>query len=114
MGGYANEAVRVVRDVRRARRVRRLGLVASWLALLMAMPALAGEPATKASDADGDRPVSTRPTALQVPNLSERAHGNSSIDAPLTRAAARLRIEQMSPTEWLSQYGAVTITPHLE
>jgi hypothetical protein len=28
---------------------------------------------------------------------------------PLTRAASRARIDQMSPVDWLSRYGAVAV-----
>jgi len=41
----------------------------------------------------------------------ELARETGAVDAtlPLTRAAARQRIETMSPTDWLASYGDVTV-----
>jgi hypothetical protein len=113
MGGYANESLRAPR---RVLRVGLTGIAVSWLACLLAMPALADAPVTRPADTDRDRPVSTRPTALERAERAGRdgVRRNASEDHPLTRAAALRRIERMSPTEWLSQYGAVTVTPHVE
>jgi hypothetical protein len=114
MGGYANETI----DVRRTgSRVRGVALVSLWLAWLIATPAFAGPPpATQSDTVDRERPVSTRPAVSEGADGAERNRlergGIHPVDVPpRTRAAARRQIEQMSPTQWLSQYGAVTIGP---
>jgi hypothetical protein len=58
-----------------------------------------------------ESPVSTSPDALAGPTASrgESIAGYDPDHLPLTRAAARRRIEDMSPVTWLSSFGAVTV-----
>lgn len=58
-----------------------------------------------------DHPVSTSPTGLTQAGSGDRPleTAPSADDPPLTRAATQLRIDEMSPTRWLSRYGNVSI-----
>jgi len=58
-----------------------------------------------------DQSVSTRPTKLATRSSEDAklSDTHSPNDPPLTRAATQLRIDEMSPTAWLSQYGHVSI-----
>jgi hypothetical protein len=58
-----------------------------------------------------DESVSTRPTDVhQTAAVHKASDPDSTPHVPaLTRAAARQRIDEMSPAEWLSQFGHVAI-----
>jgi hypothetical protein len=113
MGGYANETSGAARRHRRSRRLAGLVLV---LGTVLTIPALADPPAGSPGNAGRDRPVSTRPIGRDRPDAGDlaRRHVAALDRPPLTRAAAQRRVEQMSPTAWLSRYGDVTIgvRPH--
>ncbi|MAG29562.1 MAG: hypothetical protein CL908_01555 [Deltaproteobacteria bacterium] len=56
-----------------------------------------------------ERSVSTSPMALERAQVV-RSAGQIPADAPvLTRAAARQRVEDMTPLEWLSRFGPISI-----
>jgi hypothetical protein len=58
-----------------------------------------------------DHPVSTSPTDLAKAGSADTKPetASSTDDPPLTRAATQRRIDEMSPTRWLSRYGSVSI-----
>ena len=58
-----------------------------------------------------DRSVSTSPADLakQGPADTRPPAALATNDPPLTRAAAQLRIDEMSPTRWPSHFGSVSI-----
>lgn len=68
-------------------------------------------PADKAASGNGS-PVSMSPNLQgQRPNTSTTLtplEGDQTL-RPLTRAAAQLKVETMSPTDWLSSFGNVTV-----
>lgn len=115
-----------------------IGRVASPLAPTR-LPAVAAPPATAAPRASDPMaappPPSTPPSqtspgtpvapadeaqvsmsALGAPPTARSGNGRRAHDVPddfpLTRAAARQRIESMSPAGWLAHYGAVSIDRH--
>lgn len=47
--------------------------------------------------------------STRSPARSKRGAGTGEDGLPLTRAAARQRVEAMSPTAWLAHYGAISI-----
>lgn len=63
----------------------------------------AGSEARVSTSPEG--PSNARPPGGRVP----RAMRVLDDDPPLTRAAARLRVETMSPARWLEHYGPVTV-----
>ena len=76
------------------------------IALLYAASSIA-----ETGEGDTGRSVETSPT-----DLAERASVDAELpaiisadDQPLTRAASKLRIDEMSPTRWLSRFGRVSI-----
>lgn len=90
-------------------RTRGFARVLAGLALIAMLGAAAGF-----AESDGllsDQPVSTRPTKLATRSSEDvkPSDAHSPNDPPLTRAATQLRIDKMSPTAWLSQYGHVSI-----
>lgn len=58
-----------------------------------------------------DHPVSTSPSDLTKAGSVDKTleSAPSTNDPPLTRAATQRRIDEMSPTRWLSRYGSVSI-----
>lgn len=109
-------------------RAGRTALVASLVALTMAgsltfaasasadpaePAALALRPNNAAPPAgnETESPVSTSPGALARPSAtsSESLATDDPDDLPLTRAAARQRVEAMSPVSWLSSFGSVSV-----
>ena len=125
-------------DSFRERLGRRLVSVAALAALALATPAPANESVVESrptAPAALDRARAVLPDGRKVaaPDVSDPSPSQSPIVSmarpngaippvtsdrhmparpdtpPLTRAAARLRIEQMSPVRWLSRYGAVSI-----
>ncbi len=58
-----------------------------------------------------DRSVSTSPAELTRRGSADAPPAGDlwANDPPLTRAATQLRIDEMSPTRWLSEYGSVSI-----
>ena len=58
-----------------------------------------------------DRSVSTSPAELTKRGSADAQPADDlrADDPPLTRAATQLRIDEMSPTRWLSRYGSVSI-----
>jgi hypothetical protein len=90
-------------------------LVAS-AAIAMANPAIdarATAPGTTLTD-ETEAPVSTRPATLDRPSLAGPAHaaGSAANQTPLTRAASKRRVDEMSPMAWLAHYGPVTVGPN--
>ena len=81
-----------------------VGLVA--LALMGAAASFAGSDKILS-----DQPVSTSPThgARRDSGEVQPPKALPSNDPPLTRAAMQLRIDEMSPTHWLSRFGDVSI-----
>jgi hypothetical protein len=76
------------------------------IALLAAASSFAG------SDQNpSDHTVSTSPTHLtnRGSDDAQPSKAISSNDPPLTRAAMQLRINEMSPTRWLSRFGRVSV-----
>lgn len=63
------------------------------------------------SEVSPDHPVSTSPTDLTKAGGVDKTleSAPSTNDPPLTRAATQRRIDEMSPTRWLSRYGSVSI-----
>jgi hypothetical protein len=96
---------------------RSLGGVAVLLATcLCATSAMAETPADETVQAPLHHAVSTSPNppAALAPIAGSPAGQSPVLSAapelpPLTRAAARLRIEEMSPVRWLAHYGNVSI-----
>jgi len=105
MGGFNNISM------------RRPGIAAALLAgWLCATSALAQTPADETAEVRLHRAVSTSPNppAAFAPEAGSPAsqspdHSVAPEPLPLTRAAARLRIEEMSPVRWLAHYGNVSI-----
>ena len=106
MGDKTNiQDARVRPSQRRFGVARALALVGLLAAL--AIDAGANEPA--GSDAT-DAPVSTSPAPPAAPGPATRWPTTSRIDTPpLTRAAERQRVEQISPVSWLSRFGEVRV-----
>ena len=96
---------------RTRRRFGRHGL-ASILAAIVLI-ALMGAAASFADTGEihPDGPVSTSPADLVKQGSAETrpAAAIATDDPPLTRAATQLRIDEMSPARWLSQFGSVSI-----
>ena len=76
------------------------------IALLYATSSIA-----ETGEGDPGRSVETSPT-----DLAKRASVDAGLpaiisadDQPLTRAASKLRIDEISPTRWLSRFGRVSI-----
>lgn len=64
-----------------------------------------------AADAEAGGPVSTSPRAALTDRDSsvQRGAAGGPSPLPLTRAATQLRVEQMSPVEWLSRFGSIEV-----
>ena len=104
-----------VHEVSSTRRRRSLGLAVA-LVLLWAAPMAAAD-ASDASEADADalddgRAVSTSPMprAAVQPAAPMAQHPTHPDHPPLTRAAARLQIDSISPRDWLAHFGPVDVT----
>lgn len=91
--------------------------VAAAVALLLTAPALAeesrgegGNPGLE-SATDTERPVSTspQPRAPTPEDALAPISGNAAPTPALTRAAARERIDSMSPIGWLEGFGDVRV-----
>jgi hypothetical protein len=100
------------------RRLDRLGRY--WLAGfllaagLSAAPALAQSPDPAVIAQQPHHAVSTSPSGDDAsttldPSASRKTANATPDRPPLTRAATRLRIEEMSPLRWLAHYGDVSI-----
>ncbi len=82
---------------------------------LAATSALAETPALERANTQPHHAVSTSPNPpAALAFLDGTAPNFSPVSSapnlpPLTRAATRLRIEEMSPVQWLAQYGNVSI-----
>ena len=67
--------------------------------------------ASAVSDGREDTPVSTRP--IEASDAHRSVQGQATVTQPsaqpLTRAAARSRIESISPVVWLARFGAVDV-----
>jgi len=79
-----------------------------------ATPALARTPAGESAEAQPQAVVSTSPAAPTVSGTPGDElgpfDGNTAPEAPpLTRAATKQRIAEMSPLRWLAHYGVVSI-----
>lgn len=102
---------------RRARRTRTrpVATTALLLASLLAVPiASADAPASPVRPTpSGERPVSTSPEPERAVDRDRgapgRARSASTVGLPLTRAAARQRVETLSPLPWLSRFGPVVV-----
>lgn len=113
MGGIDNISKKTLR---RARRSCFVGIVVGiivmvLISLLGASPGFAESGPSDPARSEPDRSVSTSPTASTT-NASPTATDSGLIvhDAPpLTRAATKRRIDEMSPMQWLSHFGAVSI-----
>lgn len=109
MGAFAN----ISKKRRRCFARQRLASVLAGLVLIVTVRAAtsSAETGTLHPDHAEDRPVSTSPALLaELDSLD--AHplaAPETNDPPLTRAAAQQRIDEMSPTRWLSRYGRVSI-----
>jgi len=81
-------------------------VVSVLIALMGAAPSFA-----ETGEFHPDRSVSTSPAELTGRALADARSEAvpSAEDPPLTRAATQLRIDEMSPTRWLSRYGHVSI-----
>ncbi|MCR9094970.1 MAG: hypothetical protein NXI30_12185 [bacterium] len=83
-----------------------IGLLSVAVATLLVLaPAAAG--ADEAASATLD-PIEANRDAPDAPALAPE-RGAFDATVPLTRAAARRRIETMSPTDWLASYGDVVV-----
>jgi len=111
MGVFNNISTRSERTHRRSEQhglAKTLaGLALSSLLLLIG----AGQSFAESGEVPPDRPVSTSPTDLTEAGSRNRQLDTapSTNDPPLTRAATQRRIDEMSPTRWLSRYGSVSI-----
>jgi hypothetical protein len=85
---------------------RRWLVAALLIGLASTVPSFADTP-----EIEPDRSVSTSPTAATAAGSStaESSASTPSSAPPLTRAATRRRIDEMSPAGWLSQFGRVSI-----
>jgi len=109
MGGYTNILDRTRRSFERHSLTGILAGIA-----LIALTGAAGSLAGEADEILSNRSVvSTSPTDLVEPGSTDAqpTTAGSTDDPPLTRAATKLRIDEMSPTRWLSQFGNVSIGP---
>jgi len=83
------------------------------MATLLALGLLCVATPTWAADNDGadEKPVSTSPMTTQSSKGdAHRALSRARTPTPpLTRAAARRRVETISPADWLARYGSVDI-----
>lgn len=79
------------------------GLLVGWMGTT---PSFAG-----ADDFHPERSVSTSPIESPKPEAGDATTpiAGANQEPPLTRAAAQLHIDQMSPTRWLAQFGSVSI-----
>ena len=79
------------------------------ISLLLLIGAL--QSSAETGEVPPDHPVSTSPTDLTKVGSGDGPlqTAPSTNDPPLTRAATQLRIDEMSPTLWLSRYGSVSI-----
>jgi hypothetical protein len=115
MGGFINSSTGC--HVSRWQRalLGRHGLAGVLLATcLTATPTLAQTPTVENPDSQTHHAVSTSPSPPAAParfaGVSSTPPANTAPDVPpLTRAAARVRIEEMSPIRWLANYGNVSI-----
>jgi hypothetical protein len=65
-----------------------------------------------AGDSPSPRRVSTSPeenTAMATPPKASPQSGDAENATPLTRAAARRRVEKISPVPWLTRFGPVSL-----
>jgi hypothetical protein len=109
MGGYNNILDWALGGFER----HRLASVLAGIALITLMGA-AESLATESDAIPSNRSVvSTSPTdfAERTSTVARPAAVRPLDDPPLTRAATQLRIDQMSPTRWLSGFGNVSIGP---
>ena len=114
MGAFANIPDSTRRPFgRRGLRSLLSGIV--LIGLMSAVPIFA-ESETDATESDRriepNRSVSTSPMLALFKPDSSRSHlpaAPSTDGPPLTRAAAQLRIDEMSPVRWLSRFGSVSI-----
>ncbi len=105
----------------RARRRPAVSWVGTVVLLLSvvphATPAPANEPipevrTNRIAPTEGSSPIVSMARAGETRTgaFGSALAGAESDLPPLTRAAARLKIEQMSPVRWLSHYGAVSVS----
>jgi len=121
MGGYTNISERKTR-VRAWGHFLRLTLVA--VLSLSATPSLADSPAALAPTHEVAPIPNPTPHSVEAQSVSSATHPAVSTTShaaahtasapaitprPLTRAAAQLHIDEMSPVDWLSQFGSVSI-----
>jgi hypothetical protein len=109
MGGYSNILDRALGRFER----HRLASILAGIALI-ALVGAAESLATESDAIPSNRSVvSTSPTDLaEAASTVTRPATVRALDGPpLTRAATQLRIDQMSPTRWLSGFGNVSIGP---
>lgn len=80
-------------------------------ASLEASPVVRPNDARAVAEDETESPVSTSPSELAAAGAEprERLAGQGSDGLPLTRAAARRRVEAMTPVTWLSSFGPVTV-----
>jgi hypothetical protein len=86
--------------------------LAGVLAGLAAIALLAAASGFAGSDPiPSDHSVSTSPSHLANRGLdyAQPSKAMSRNDPPLTRAATQLRMDEMSPTRWLSRFGRVSV-----
>jgi hypothetical protein len=91
-------------------------LACTLLAALLLSPPVPPIASVTAGPAPGDSPsprrVSTSPdenTALASPPPASPQSGDAGNAIPLTRAAARRRVETISPVAWLTRFGPVSL-----
>lgn len=119
MGGYTNILNRKTRVPSQI-----FGLALMVALSLSAAPSLAGSPAALAPIREaavvpnpGPRSVEAQSVSSEShtaqsttsPSATARANPSAVASQPLTRAAAQLRIDEMSPVGWLRHFGSVSI-----
>lgn len=111
MGAFNNASTHSERTHRRSGQ-HSLASTLAGLALVSQLLLIgAGQSFAETGEVPPDRPVSTSPTDLTEAGSGDRQleTAPSTNDPPLTRAATQRRIDEMSPTRWLSRYGSVSI-----
>lgn len=94
-----------------------IGCVTALFTVLVLALALAG-PVAAAAEASDDRLAAADPRVSMSPEQaaattssspSTAPQAESALEPPLTRAAARRRVETISPVPWLARFGPVSL-----
>ena len=111
MGAFNNVSTHSERTHRRSGQHSLANTLAGLALISLLLLVGAVQSFAEPDEAPLDHPVSTSPTDLANAGSGDRQleTAPATNDPPLTRAATQRRIDEMSPTRWLSRYGSVSI-----